>query len=341
MISGGGRPRREPSLADVAKAAGVSAQTVSRVATGSDRVRPTTKERVVAAMQELGYRPNGAARALKYGRYRSIGVIMFTLASYGNVRTLSAVADEADRGGYSLSFISLRAATEASLSGAFHRLAEQAVDGVIILIESHVARDAAIRIPPGMPVVVIDSSADGAHPFVDTDQAQGARQATEHLLDLGHETVFHIAGPEGSYSAQRRLAAWQAVLEERGLRVPVPFVGDWSADSGRAAGEWLARMPDATAVFAANDQMALGLMHALHERGRRLPDEMSIVGFDDTPESGNFWPPLTSVHQNFAEVGVQALRALITLIERGEVADPVIVPTTLVVRGSTTTPPAL
>ena len=337
MIPSGGR-RREPSLADVARAAGVSAQTVSRVANGSDLVRPTTRDRVVVAMQELGYRPNGAARALKYGRYRSIGVIMFTLATYGNLRTLSAVSDEAARLGYSLTLISLDKASQASVSGAFAQLSELAVDGVVLVVPADIARGRGVDIPPGLPVVVIDSSPDETHPFVDHDQAQGARLATEHLLDLGHRTVWHIAGPTSSWSAKRRRESWAEVLRQHGCEVLEPFIGDWSADSGWEAGQVLATMPEVTAVFAANDQMALGLMRALHEAGRSVPGDVSVVGFDNTPDSGNYWPPLTTVHQHFEQVGRDALEALVDQIEQRPVGQLPLVATELVVRSSAAPP---
>ncbi|WP_026377720.1 MULTISPECIES: LacI family DNA-binding transcriptional regulator [Aestuariimicrobium] len=335
------RGRREASLADVAQVAGVSAQTVSRVAMGKEQVRPETRERVIEAMRELGYRPNGAARALKYGRFRTIGVIMFTLATYGNMRTLGAISDEATRAGYSLTLISLEAATQASVSGAFAQLSEQAVDGVVLVVPADIARGRGVMIPPGLPVVVIDSSPDETHPFVDHDQAQGARLATEHLLDLGHRTVWHVAGPTGSWSAKRRRESWADVLAERGCELLEPFVGDWSADSGWAAGQRLAELPQVTAVFAANDQMALGLMRALHEAGRSVPAEISVVGFDDTPDSGNYWPPLTTVHQHFELVGREALQALVGQIEQQPVAELPLVATELVLRASTAPPPKL
>lgn len=330
--------RREPSINDVAKAAGVSAQTVSRVANGKDVVRPATRDRVVAAMQQLGYRPNGAARALKAGRYRNIGVIMFTLSSYGNMRTLESIAAEATIAGYALTLIPLDAATQASVSGAFARLSEQAVDGIIIVIEAHLLHEADIELPTGMPVVVVDAGARATRPVVDNDQAQGARLATEHLLDLGHATVWHIAGPEESYAAERRRRSWEETLRAHGARVPDVLRGDWSADSGYRAGLRLAEDPGVTAVFAGNDQMAIGAMRAFHERGRRVPDEISIVGFDDMPESANFWPPLTTVHQHFEEVGARALSALLRAVEGEDPGESSLVSTELVVRESTAPP---
>ncbi|MFH8252297.1 LacI family DNA-binding transcriptional regulator [Microbacterium sp. B2969] len=333
-------PRREPSILDVAREAGVSAQTVSRVATGKDVVKAATRERVVDAMRRLGYRPNGAARALKAGRYRSIGVIMFSLATYGNMRTLEAIAGEATAAGYSITLIPLDAATQGSVSGAFARLGEESVDGIVIIIEAHRLNESEIVLPSGLPVVVLDSSAEYDLPVIDTDQAQGARLATEHLLGLGHRTVWHVAGPEESFSAQRRRDSWERTLRAHGAPVPEPIIGDWTAESGRAAGALLASIPEATAVFAANDQMALGVMHALHEAGRAIPGDVSVVGFDDMPEAASFWPALTTVRQHFHEVGVAALQALVASIENAHVDDTALVPTELVVRASSAPPRA-
>lgn len=330
------RPRRrEVSMADVAAMAGVSGQTVSRVANGRENVDPETRARVQDAMAQLGYRPNSAARALRSGRFRSIGVIMFSLASYGNTRTLDAVASVAAEAGYSLTVITVQSATQSDVSGAFVRLAEHAVDGVIILIETHRLGERELALPTGLPVVVVDSSADYPYPVVDNDQTLGARLATEHLLDLGHETVNHISGPRESFAAERRRAAWHDTLVARGAAVPEVHVGDWTAESGYEIGRALAGDDRVTAVFVANDRMALGLLRALHEADRPVPASVSVVGYDDAPESANFWPPLTTVRQHFDRIGAAAVRSLLTEIDGGEVpAERTLVPTELVVRAS-------
>jgi DNA-binding LacI/PurR family transcriptional regulator len=333
------RRRRGPSMADVARLAGVSGQTVSRVANGRHNVDADTRERVLAAMREVGYRPNSAARALRNGRFRSIGVIVFELSSFGNTRTLDAIAAAATTRGYAVNLLPVLDASQEAVSGAFSRLGEQAVDGVIILIEAHTLDDAEVPLPDGLPVVVVDSSAHYDYPIVDTDQAQGARLATEHLLDLGHQTVWHLGGPPSSFAAARRLRSWQQTLTDRGRAVPPVLVGDWSAGSGYEAGRQLADNPDVSAVFVANDQMALGLLRALHERGRAVPEDVSVVGFDDQEEAAQFWPPLTTIRQSFAEVGRRSVDALINEIQAGEHHhQPVSVATELVVRSSTAPP---
>jgi DNA-binding LacI/PurR family transcriptional regulator len=335
--AGASGPRRGASQADVARIAGVSGQTVSRVANGARYVDADTRERVLAAMREVGYRPNRAARALRSGRFQSIGVIAFELSSVGTTHTLDAIAAAAIETGYSINLVPVLDATQEAVLAAFDQLGEQAVDGVIILVETH--RLDGVSVPEGLPVVVVDSSAQYDYPIVDNDQAHGARLATEHLLELGHETVWHVTGPELSYSARRRRTSWQETLEAHGRRVPPVQLGDWSTGSGYEAGLRLADDDEVTAVFTANDQMALGLLRALHERGRKVPDDVSVVGFDDMEEAAYFWPPLTTVHQSFAEVGRRAVDSLVSEIQSGEHKHQTrLVPTHLVVRESTAPP---
>ncbi|MFC5729613.1 MULTISPECIES: LacI family DNA-binding transcriptional regulator [Nocardioides] len=336
-IAGGPGPRRGASQADVARIAGVSGQTVSRVANGARYVDAATRERVLLAMRTVGYRPNRAARALRTGRFQSIGVIAFELSSVGTTHTLDAIAAAAVEIGYAINLVPVLDDTDDAVRAAFNQLGEQAVDGIIILVETH--RLDGVTVPEGLPVVVVDSSAQYDYPIVDNDQAHGARLATEHLLELGHETVWHVAGPELSFSARRRRTSWQATLEAHGRVVPPVLPGDWSTGSGYEAGLRLAGDEQVTAVFTANDQMALGLLRALHEQGRRVPEDVSVVGFDDMEEAAYFWPPLTTVHQSFDEVGRRAVDTLIREIHSTEHEEQEgLVPTRLVVRASTAPP---
>lgn len=327
------------SMADVARRAGVSAQTVSRVANGFPGVVDATRQQVLEAMHELGYRPNGAARALKRGEFRTLGVILFSLSNTGNSRTLEAIATHAAREGYGITLIPVALPTEAAVLGAFTRLEELAVDGIVVVMEVHLLDAANVALPPGTPVMVAVSDAGDRYSVVDTDQADGARQAVRHLFDHGHETVWHVSGPQGSFASERRASAWQQTLEAAGAGVPPMLHGDWSAQSGYHAGLTIAEATDCTAVFVANDQMALGVLRALHERGVRVPDDISVVGFDDIPESSSFIPPLTTVHQDFAEVGRRCVTGVLRQI-RGDASERrlTLVPTHLVVRASTASP---
>lgn len=330
--------KREPSMEDVAAEAGVSAQTVSRVVNNRGYVGAATRVKVQQAMAQLGYRPNSAARALRSGRFRTIGVITFSLTSYGNMRTLDAIATRASASEYAITLLPIEGASQSTVTGAFHRLSEHAVDGIIIIIEAHELDHAELEIPDGMPVVVIDSTKRQDHGHVDTDQAQGARLATEHLLALGHRTVHHICGPSESFAAERRRTAWEATLAAAGVAAPPVHVGDWSARSGYAAAVTLRDDPAVTAIFAANDAMALGAMRAFQEVGLSVPEHVSIMGFDDLPDAEFAGPALTTIAQDFDTVGATAVEALLTELSGGTVATLAPVPTRLVVRASTAAP---
>ncbi|WP_295013040.1 LacI family DNA-binding transcriptional regulator [uncultured Microbacterium sp.] len=298
-------------MAMVAARAGVSGQTVSRVVNDSPRVDPSTRIRVEAAMAELGYRPHRAARALRTGRSRTLGVVAQTLATVGNSRMLQAVAEAAESRGYALALVTLGA--EGRISEAFDRLHDQGVDGAIVLNEaSALAGDAD---PGGLVLVVVDAPPDPRFAVIGTDHAEGARIATAHLLDRGVATVHHLAGPAGSFAAAERERGWRGELAARGLRAPDPLRGDWSAADGYRRGAVLAADPDVTAVFAANDQMALGLLRAVADAGRRVPDDVAVLGFDDIADAAEFRPPLSTVRQDFAALGERAVRILVDRVE--------------------------
>lgn len=333
------RPARQwPSMADVATMAGVSSQTVSRVANNRENVDSATREKVLSAMQALGYRPNTAARALVTGRFGALGVVSFDVSAHGNARTLGAIADAAREADFSVNFMGVRAQTEAAVRHAFQHLMLQSVDG-IVLVESQMLDTPSLRLPPSMPVVVADGDTGHEYPHVDFDQAHGSRSVVSHLLGLGHRTVWHLAGPPDSFAARRRAEAWRRTLTDAGAVVPPAVYGDWSASSGYRAGLDIARRPEVTAVFAANDQMALGLMRALHEAGRSVPGDISVAGFDDIAEAAYLHPPLTTVHQDFEVVGKHCVALLLDRIEgradgpRRRAVEPV-----LVVRSSTAPP---
>ncbi|MFF6880314.1 LacI family DNA-binding transcriptional regulator [Streptomyces sp. NPDC012474] len=337
-----GRSRRNfagarPVMADVARMAGVSKQTVSRVLNDHPAVRRETREAVLEAMRTLGYRPSRSARSLASGRTRMLGVISFDAARYGPASILTAINTAAQEAGYLVSSIALDTADHDTVVEAVDRLSAEGADGVIAIApQLWVGRALAETSGLGTPLVVLESALDEETPLITGDSRTGARKATEHLLGLGHPTVWHIAGPTGWTSADHRLASWQATLRAAGAAVPAPLVGDWSAGSGYDLGRSLARRPDVTAVFVSNDQMALGVLHALHESGRPVPGDVSVVGYDDIPEAAHFLPPLTTVRTDFAEIGTRSLRLLLDRIE-GPAERPgvgTLVPVDLVVRAS-------
>ena len=314
-------------MAMVAARAGVSGQTVSRVVNGSPRVDPATRTRVESAMAELGYRPHRAARALRTGRSQTIGLVATTLATVGNSRMLHATAEAAAERGYALMLVT----AGDDLADAFERLHDQGVDGAIVLNEASALVPAAAR-PDGLRLVVVDAVADAGFAVVHSDHAGGAAAATRRLLDLGHRTVHHLAGPSGSFAAAERERGWRETLQAAGVETPDPVRGDWSAASGFAAG---AQFASATAVFCANDQMALGLLRAAAESGRVLPDDLSVIGFDDVPDAADYRPPLTTIRQDFSVLAQRAVTALVDAIEGAPDRKGVdVVPTALVERRS-------
>jgi DNA-binding LacI/PurR family transcriptional regulator len=256
------------------------------------------------------------------------------------MRTLDAIAKEAAHANFAVTLIPVSDPTMGRVSGAYNRLSEAAVDGVVIIFEAHLLDDAEFILPPGVPVVVIDSNAGSGYTVVDTDQALGARQATEHLLALGHRQVWHIAGPLASFSASHRAESWRRTLQDAGITPPEPLYGDWTTESGYRHGLALGKRRDVTGIFAANDQMALGVMRALHELGRDIPADVSVVGFDDMEEAHSFWPPLTTVRQDFTAVGRLSIQKLLSKIAvtTHDQDEKTTVPTELVVRNSTGVP---
>jgi DNA-binding LacI/PurR family transcriptional regulator len=320
-------------MATVAAHAGVSGQTVSRVVNGSPRVDPETRARVESAMAELGYRPHRAARALRTGRSQTIGLVATTLATVGNSRMLQATAEAAAERGYALTVVSAAKGVEE----AFDRLVEQEVDGAVVLNEAS-ALVPGTHPPAGLRLVVVDAPTGGSFVSVHSDHRGGAAAATTRLLELGHSTVHHLAGPADSFAAEERESGWRAALDAAGAVHPAVVRGDWSAEAGFAAAPALA---EASAVFCANDQMALGLMRWFAEAGRRVPEDVSVVGFDDVPDAANYRPPLTTVRQDFRALAERAVAALVADIEGDAAPLPAadLIPTHLVERASTAARP--
>ncbi|MFF7645043.1 substrate-binding domain-containing protein [Streptomyces canus] len=340
-VGGQGSSPGAPRAVDVARLAGVSQKTVSRVFNGERYVSADVRERVLQAAAELGYRLNGAARALASGRTRSIGVVTLGTALYGPASLLIGIERAARDAGYALRVVNTLEGDPAGVAGAVESLLEQGVDGIVV---SEPIDEGSVSLSADIPVLVLGAPAAfggpravaagvGAEPL--------ARSATEHLLDLGHMTVHHLAGPQRWFAARDRLRGWRAALAGRGREQPPVIEGDWSASSGYRAGHELAAAGDVTAVFAANDDMAVGLIRALLEAGLRVPQDVSVVGFDDIPVSAYVTPPLTTVRQPFDAVAREGLRLLVQAIEKPD-ADPAPAsdpPVELVVRASTAPPP--
>ncbi len=321
------------SMTDVARVAGVSLKTVSRAINEPDSVRPATREKVQQAMDALGFRTNFAARSLKLGRYGCIGVVLFHLSG-GVVDMLDGISAAAEDRGFALTLIKTNPGESLTLTDAARRMSRLPVDGMIFNL-GQMVEDFETFVPPcDLKTVIITPMEHPACSTISDDQEGGARMACEHLLDRGHKTVYFIAGKEESLSSACRMKGWRAALEARGIEPPAPLPGDWEADSGYAAGLKLAEMPDCTAVLAANDCMASGAMVALRERGRRVPDDVSVIGFDDelyrtVPNS-----ILTSVRFQHRELGIEALNEVVSGLETPESRNRILVPGTLIERAS-------
>ncbi|MCX5336129.1 MULTISPECIES: LacI family DNA-binding transcriptional regulator [unclassified Streptomyces] len=336
--AGSSAPRSE----DVARLAGVSRKTVSRVLNNEPYVSDASRQRVLAAAEELGYRLNHAARALASGRTRSIGVVALGTAGYGTASLLVGIEQAVRDAGYALRVLNTPDGNPQSIAAALESLLEQGVDGIVVsepIVEGDVPLGVDVPVlflgaPPAFSAARTLSVGVGAH--------QLARAATDHLLDLGHPTVHHLAGPRRWYATTDRIAGWRAALAARGAHEPPVLNGDWSAASGYAAGRELAADGSVTAVFAAGDEMAIGLIHALREAGCRVPEDISVVGFDGNPVFAYVSPPLTTVRQPFEAASREGIRLLLHAIEKPDTAlppanDP---PVELIVRGSTAPPPS-
>jgi DNA-binding LacI/PurR family transcriptional regulator len=335
-------------MTDVARRAGVSQKTVSRVVNDEPHVAAAIRARVQAAITEMGFRPNAAARALVTRRNQRIGMVTMGTSLYGPASILEGV-DSALRGsGYYLSVARTQGNEVADLQAAIDELVTQDIAG-LVLSEPIDLGHPELRIPGGLPVLSFGSPADdsptpGSRPdelVLGADERSGALSATEHLLALGHRTVHHVAGTSGWAATARRIAGWRGALKDAGAAEPPVVHGDWTPRSGYEAATELLHHGGVTAIFAANDQMAIGAIRAVERAGLRVPQDVSVVGFDDAPEAEFLSTPLTTVRQDFAEVTRLAVHRLVRTIEGRPPAERHrLVPAQLVIRESAAPPAA-
>ncbi|MEV4754328.1 LacI family DNA-binding transcriptional regulator [Micromonospora sp. NPDC049559] len=329
-------------MRDVARLAGVSHQTVSRVLNNHPNVRQETRLRVLDAMRALNYRRNLAARTLVTRRSRTLGIIGFETTLFGPASMLYGIEDAARQAGYFVTVATIPDLERASVLDAVDRLCQQSVEGIVAIAPKPTVTNGLHHTPAGLPTVAVGGGTEtDASATVRIDNTAGARLATQHLLDLGHPTVHHIAGPADWPEARERVEGWRQTLYAAGAAVPPVAPATWTARSGYEQGSRLARDPAVTAIFCANDQLALGALRALHEAGRRVPEQVSVVGFDDTPDSAYYLPPLTTVRQDFAELGRRSLALLLSGIGRQRDPRPpqhVVLAPELTLRASTAPP---
>jgi DNA-binding LacI/PurR family transcriptional regulator len=300
--------RRSPSMHDVAALAGVSHQTVSRVINGSTNLRPETRDRVQAAIYELGYRRNMAARTLVTGRTHSIGVLTPGDPNFGKMSSVQAVEQATREAGY-FPLVTSTTSEPDAIGEALEFLRDRSIEALVVVAPHNTVLEQVAALHADMPVITLQTGGFDSSHAVAIDQRQGVRTALDHLRSMGHTRIQHVSGPATYFEAQARRRAFDEAVAEHELTEFETLEGNWEAASGYECG---ARVdPTATAVFCSNDQMALGLIHALSDAGRSVPDDVSVVGFDDIPESAHSLPPLTTIHQDFGGVGHRAVELIL------------------------------
>lgn len=313
--------KQPATLDDVAARCDVSYQTVSRVVNGSPLVAEKTRARVLKAIAELNYRPNLAARRLATRRSSLIGMIGSHMTYYGPAQVMVSIEETAKRQGYNLIFAGVENSRESELLAAIDDLCEHQVDGLVIGVRFERWVSAVREHCRDVPFVSVGNRILREIPAVVIDQSYGIQLATRHLLELGHELIACITGPPDWPAAKERYRAWVKTIQNAGLKPGPQVQGDWSTESGYQAAKQLVRSHSGafTAIVACNDHMALGALRALHAGKIRVPDEISIAGYDDLPESRFFEPPLTTVHHDFVAEGASCVSLLLQMINRESV----------------------
>lgn len=329
-------PDRPPAMSDVAHAAGVSHQTVSRVVNGSDKVAAATRERVEAAIRDLGYRRNQQARALVTQRSGLVGILASGFPHMGPASTVGAIEVAARAAGFATIVAVLQDPGAEDVGEVCDTFLSHGVQGIIVVAPQESLADRARAATHGTPTVLVADLGRNDDDFhlVAVDQHLGAATATRFLLGRGLTSILHVSGPRGWFDAENRIRGWRSALRDAGATVPELLVGDWSATTGYLIGQDIARRPLPDAVFCANDLTAVGMMAALREAGVRVPDDLSLVGYDDIDGARYLDPPLTTVRQPFTELGTQCVEVLLTAIEGAAPSRHALAPT-FVERAST------
>jgi DNA-binding LacI/PurR family transcriptional regulator len=329
---------RAPSIRDVARLAGVSHQTVSRVLNQHPSIRPETKQRVLDVMEELQYKPNRAARALVTSRSHTLGILSASSTQYGPASSIAAIEAAAREAGYWVTTANIESGDARSIADGLAHLVAQGIEGLVVIAPQVRVFDTLAQLSIDLPYVSLQSTGRDPDHALSVDQIAGARLATRHLIELGHRNIYHLAGPQDWIEAEARMRGFLDEMSAQDVPTTAPILGDWTADFGYYAGRELLTVRDFTAIFASNDQMALGLMHAVRDAGLEIPRDVSIIGFDDIPEAAHFWPPLTTVRQDFAELGRRCVALLLGDIEETAAEQAGTIVPELLVRGTTGTP---
>lgn len=329
---------KKPNIYDVAKLAGVSHQTVSRVINNADYIKEDTRTKVQRAMDELGYIPNAAARALVTSKTKIVGILVSDIVYHGPAGMLHAMEKEARRGGFFAISASVDPLDHNSIAQGIQHLRRLGIEGLVVITPQTDSVQAVERLVTDIPVVFIDSPHYSKEWSAELDNCEGAKRATEHLIALGHKGIVHVSGPSGWFVTAPRVAGYEAAMKNAKLS-PKIYSGDWTAPTGFEIGRKLDIETDrVTAIFAANDHLALGLMRALRQRGYAIPERISIIGFDDVPEAAYYEPPLTTMRPDFAELGRVAIELMVGQINREQILRTETLVPELIIRESTASP---
>lgn len=339
MVLPAGLPARAATIYDVARVAGVSHQTVSRYLKGEGGIRPATRERVEAALQELNYRPNMTARSLATSKSYRIGALVYELLEVGPSKTIQGASDAARRAGYLLDVVTLDPADDAAVARALDLLSTQNLDGILAFAPMDLLSERIQAANFSVPVLLETDFDQRAAESRSSISDIGLGLLVDHLVSLGHRRFFHVSGPLDWWASRHRAEAYEEALRRHGLESVGTYEGHWSAASGYVAARDIPLDDGVTAIVAANDQTALGLLRGLAERGVRVPEDVSVTGFDDIPESAFYQPPLTTVRLDYEQQGRTLLNGLISIVGHvNESPDIPTIPPTLVVRDSTAPP---
>ncbi|WP_378143846.1 LacI family DNA-binding transcriptional regulator [Cnuibacter sp. UC19_7] len=330
-----GKAARAATIFDVARLAGVSHQTVSRVLNDMPNVKPATRTRVEQAIAQLRYSPSPAARALVTRRTRTIGLVTPGTLDYGPTSIATSFNFAARAARYNVDAVSTPDNDVAAVRTAVEGLLRQRVDALVLIVVDIDVLQSIQGLQVGVPLVAA-AATSRPHPLlVSIDQYRGARAATRHLIESGYERILHVAGSSRAPDALERVRGWRDEMAAALREVIEPDVGDWSAESGyRIVHDLDVRAGDG--LFIANDHMSIGALSALRARGLRVPEDVGIVGFDDLPESPYLLPPLTTVRQDFSALGSLMMQKVLVLADEPDrVTEDTPIPTRLVLREST------
>ena len=304
--------KKRAGLHDVAKLAGVSHTTVSRVLNGQQYVSEKTKSKVEKSMLQLDYRPNLHARSLVTRSSATVGILIISDANLvGSLKILSEVSVEATKANFLTSITTYDRHSDEGLRHAMFRLLDQGLAGIVVISARKEGLDELVDLANGLPLVFCKAGPDNFGYRIKLENEIAAYRATHQLISLGHEKIVHFSGPKGLIDSDDRREGFERAMREAGLLPDMVYEGDWSADSGYKLGKDLISSGKRfTAVFSGNDKMALGLIHALNQKSLEVPRDVSIVGFDDLEESKHYRPALTTVRQDFSEFGSRAIAML-------------------------------